>query len=426
MREESGQMKIAVVGTGISGLTAAWHLARHHDVTVFEKNDYAGGHSHTVTIAEEGRELGLDTGFVVYNDRTYPRFSGMLADLGVATQPSEMSFSMRCDRCAVEYSGSGLRGLFPRLAQALNPGFHRMLLDVLRFHREANAALGASHYADYTLGEFLEERRYGSAFVRHYVLPMGGAIWSTPPGEFTAFPLQYFLIFFRNHGLLSVNGKPRWRTVAGGSRRYVTALTRGFGDRVRLRCAVTRVRRRPHGVELEAGGAALPFDRLVLATHSDQALALLADPDDDEIRALRSIRYRSNEAILHTDPAPLPRKRRARASWNVHVSDCRRPDAPLTMTYDLNRLQRLDAAAQYCVTLNDARGIAAERILRRIAYEHPCYGLRSLEAQRLLSRRNGRRHTYYCGAWLGYGFHEDGVASALEVVRLIEENRAAA
>lgn len=419
-------MKIAIIGTGISGLTAAWHLARQHEVTVFEKNDHAGGHSHTVTVADGGRELGLDTGFIVYNDRTYPNFSRMLADLGVATQESEMSFSMRCERCAVEYSGSGLRGLFPRLKQALRPGFHRMLLDVLRFHREGSAVIDAARYADYTLGEFLEERRYGAGFIRHYVLPMGAAIWSTPTGEFAAFPLQYFLAFFRNHGLLSVAGKPRWRTVTGGSRRYVAALARGFADRIRLGCPVTRVRRQARGVEIEVGGAGLGFDGVVLAVHSDQALALLADPDDTEVRALRAIRYRPNQAILHTDPAPLPRSRGAWASWNVHVDDCGRAGGPLTMTYYLNRLQRLDAAAHYCVTLNDPGGIAPEKILRRIAYEHPSYTLRSLEGQRLLRRRNGERRTYYCGAWLGHGFHEDGVASALDVVRLLDENRAAA
>jgi uncharacterized protein len=418
-------MKIAVVGTGISGLTAAWHLARRHDVTVFEKNDEPGGHSHTVSVVDERGELGLDTGFIVYNDRTYPWFSRMLADLEVDTQPSEMSFSMRCDRCKVEYSGSGMRGLFARISQALRPGFQRMLLDILRFHREANDAIGKARYAGHTVGEFLEERRYGPAFIRHYLLPMGGAIWSMPVGEFGSFPLQCFLAFFKSHGLLSVNGKPQWRTVTGGSRRYVAALTRAFRGCIRLSCGVTCVRRRGQGVEIEAGVRAA-FDTVVLAVHSDQALALLADPSECESRALGAIRYRANEAILHTDARVLPRSPRARASWNVHLTDCRRASSALTMTYDLNRLQRLRAAEQYCVTLNAGSGIAPQRILRRIAYEHPCYTLGVLEAQRLLRRENGQRHTFYCGAWLGYGFHEDGVVSALEVVRSLDERRAAA
>jgi uncharacterized protein len=419
-------MRIAIVGTGVSGLTAAWHLARRHDVTVFERNPQPGGHSHTVSVVDARGELGLDTGFIVYNDRTYPWFSRMLADLEVATQPSDMSFSMRCDRCRVEYSGSGIRGLFARVSQALRPGFHRMLFDVLRFHREANDAIGKGRYASFTVEEFLEERGYGAAFTRHYLLPMGGAIWSTPVGQFGEFPLQCFLGFFRSHGLLSVNGKPQWRTVTGGSRRYVAALTRAFRDRIRVGCEVTRVRRRAQGVEIEAGGIRTMFDGVVLAVHSDQARALLADPSECESRALGAIRYRANEAILHTDSRVLPRRRAARASWNVHLSDCRRPDAALTMTYDLNRLQRLRAAEQYCVTLNAGSTIAPQRILQRIAYAHPSYTLGALEAQRLLRRENGQRHTFYCGAWLGYGFHEDGVVSALEVVRLLDERRAAA
>jgi predicted NAD/FAD-binding protein len=350
----------------------------------------------------------------------------MLADLDVGTQPSDMSFSMRCDRCRVEYSGSGMRGLFARFSQALRPGFHRMLFDVLRFNREANDAIGKGRYASFTVGEFLEERRYSSEFIRHYLLPMGAAIWSTPVGQFGDFPLQCFLAFFRSHGLLSVNGKPQWRTVTGGSWRYVAALTRAFCDRIRLSCGVTSVRRRAHGVEIEAGGVRAAFDTVVLAVHSNQALALLADPSECESRALGAIRYRANDAILHTDSRVLPRRRAARASWNVHLSDCRRTASALTMTYDLNGLQRLRAAEQYCVTLNAGSTIAPQRILRRIAYEHPSYTLHALEAQRLLRRENGQRHTFYCGAWLGYGFHEDGVVSALEVARLLDESRAAA
>jgi predicted NAD/FAD-binding protein len=387
-------MKIAIVGTGVSGLTAAWHLARCHDVTVFEKNDEPGGHSHTVSVVDKRGELGLDTGFIVYNDRTYPWFSRMLADLEVETQPSEMSFSMRCDRCKVEYSGSGLRGLFARISQALRPGFHRMLLDILRFHREANDAIGKSRYAGHTVGEFLEERRYGAAFTRHYLLPMGGAIWSMPVGEFGSFPLQCFLAFFQSHGLLSVTGKPQWRTVTGGSQCYVAALTRAFCDRIRLGCGVTRVRRRAHGVEIEAGGVRTAFDVVVLAVHSDQALGLLADPSECESRALGAIRYRANEAILHTDARVLPSSPQARASWNVHLSDCRRASSVLTMTSDLNRLQRLRAAEQYCVTLNAGGGIAPQRVLRRIAYEHPCYSLGVLDAPRLIRQENGQRHTF--------------------------------
>ncbi|MGH7856771.1 MAG: NAD(P)/FAD-dependent oxidoreductase [Candidatus Binatia bacterium] len=419
-------MRIAVVGSGIAGLTAAWHLSRHHEVTVFEKNDYAGGHSHTVAVEDDGRELGLDTGFIVYNEETYPGFSRMLAELGVATQESEMSFGMSCRRCSIEYSGRGLRGLFgdPRLL--FRPSHYRMVLEIFRFNREGAAALDDASLADRTLGELLEDRRYSAAFVRHYVVPMGAAIWSSKTGAFRDFPLHYFLGFFRNHGLLSVAGQPVWRTVRGGSRRYVEALTRSFADRMRLGCAVRRIRRLPHGVEVVAGGSTSFFDRVVIAAHSGEALALLADPGREEAEALSAIGWQRNVATLHTDSRRLPRRRAARASWNVHVEDCADGEAPLSMTYFLNRLQRFTSSSDYCVTLNDDGAIDPRRVLRRIEYEHPIYTLSSLEARRRLLQLGGERHTYYCGAWLGYGFHEDGFRSALHAVAALEERRVAA
>ena len=420
-------MKIAIVGTGISGLTAAHRLAVDHDVTVFEKHHYAGGHSNTIAVEENGKELGLDTGFIVYNERTYPNFTRLLAELGVRTQTSEMSFSASCRRCAIEYSGSGLRGLFANPNHLFRPAHYRMLFDILRFNREGPAALDDARLKDVTLGEFLRARRYSDGFARHYILPMGGAIWSADLATFEEFPLLYFLRFFQNHGLLSVNDHPEWRTVSGGSRSYVAAITAGLRDRLRLSTPVRAIRRGPKAVELTLeDGSKLNFDRVVIATHSNQALRLLADPSEAERRSLDAIRYQPNEAVLHTDARMLPQRRRAWASWNVHLHDCTRRGAPLSMTYSLNHLQRLTTATRYCVTLNDHGSIDAGSILRRIDYDHPVYTHATLAAQQTIAALNGERGTFYCGAYLGYGFHEDGVRSALEVVRELGEARAAA
>jgi predicted NAD/FAD-binding protein len=420
-------MRIAIIGSGISGLTTAHELALGHDVTVFEKEPRAGGHSNTVVIEEEGRELGLDTGFIVYNERTYPHFTRLLADLGVATQESEMSLSVRCRRCKVEWCGRSFRGLFGRLAQLFRPSHHRMLLEVLRFNRAGAAAARDQRLAGHTLGRFLSEHGYSEAFRRHYVLAMGGAIWSSDQLSFEQFPLQTFLRFFENHGLLTVRDQPRWRTVVGGSRRYVDAILRRLAGRIRLGCAASGVRRRGAMVEIElADGRRAVFDRVVLATHSDQALRLLRDPSDAEGRALGAIRYQPNEAVLHTDGRLLPRSPHARASWNVHLEDCRDRAALLAMTYSLNRLQRLPTRTPYCVTLNGALAIDPAKILRRIRYEHPVYDFAALEAQRALRSLAGERGTYFAGAYLGYGFHEDGVRAARAVVESIGREREAA
>jgi predicted NAD/FAD-binding protein len=420
-------MRIAIIGAGVSGLTAAHELSAGHDVTLFEKERRAGGHSNTVVVEEQGREIGLDTGFLVYNEHTYPHFTRLLAALGVASQESEMSLSVACRSCGVEWCGRSFRGLFARPAQLFRPSHHRMLLEILRFNRDGAAAAGDERLAHHTIGRFLAERGYSEAFRRHYMLAMGGAIWSSDPATFEQFPLQALLRFLSNHGLLTVSDQPRWRTVCGGSRRYVVAMLRRLEGRVRLGCPVAGVRRRGGLVEIEpANGRSAVFDRVVLATHSDQALRLLRDPSDAEARALRAIRYQPNEAILHTDGRLLPRSPHARASWNVHLADCRDGGAPLSMTYSLNRLQRLPTHTSYCVTLNGAAAIDPERILRRIRYEHPVYDFAALAAQSELRSLSGSRGTYFAGAYLGYGFHEDGVRSALVAVESIEREREAA
>jgi predicted NAD/FAD-binding protein len=420
-------MKIAIVGTGIAGMTAAHSLHPDHDITVFEQNDYIGGHANTVVVREAQRELALDTGFLVYNERTYPTFTRLLRELGVATQPSEMSFSVRCRRCRVEYCGHSVRGLFARTDQLFRPRFHRMLFEIWRFNRTGSNWLRAPRHDESTVGSFLTTRGFSREFIRHYVTPMASAVWSSTTADVERFPLEFFLRFFDNHGMLSVADHPRWRTVTGGSREYVAALTRPFANRIRLRSPVRVIRRAPTHVELRFDdGQRTVFDKVVIATHASQALRLLADPSAAEAGALGALRYQANEAVLHTDVRMLPGNRRAWASWNYHMDDCERVEAPLPMTYYLNRLQGLNARSHYCVTLNDRGGIARDTIIRRIAYEHPLYTAASLDAQRQLQELNGQRHTYYCGAYLGHGFHEDGARSGLSVVRAVEASREAA
>jgi predicted NAD/FAD-binding protein len=420
-------MKIAIVGTGIAGLTTAYHLHPDHDISVFEQNGYIGGHANTIVVSEAEREIALDTGFLVYNERTYPNFTRLLKQLNVETQASEMSFSVRCSRCAVEYCGHNLRGLFARTDQLFRPRFHRMLFEILRFNRAGRAWLRNPPGTHVTVGAFLRERRFSREFVRHYVTPMASAIWSSTTADVEQFPLEFFLRFFENHGMLSINQHPQWRTITGGSRRYVAALTKGFADRIHLNRGVRAIRRHADGVTLGFdGGAVHTFDKVVIAAHSSQALRLLADPGEAEARALAALRYQANEAVLHTDPRLLPRNSNAWAAWNYHMDDCERLEQPLPMTYYLNRLQSIDSPTNYCVTLNDRGAIRRDHIIRRIAYEHPVYTPTSLQAQRQLQQLNGERHTYYCGAYLGFGFHEDGVKSGLDVARSVEASREAA
>ena len=423
-------MRVAVVGSGVAGLVAASELHREHEITVFERNDYLGGHARTVPVEDRGtgRTLALDTGFLVFNEPNYPLFSRLLERLGVASQAADMSFGVRCARCGVEYSSRGLRGLFARPRQALSPAFHRMALDIVRFNRwarERRLRLGAM-----SVGDLRRARLFGDGLFRHYLLPMGAAIWSAAAADIARLPLRFLVDFFDNHGLLQIAGHPPWRTVVGGSRRYVEALVRPFADRVRLRSPVRAVRRGPDGVTVRTDAAgAERFDRVVLATHTDQALAVLDDADETERRALAALPYRRNEVVLHTDARQLPRAASARAAWNYRTADCRSGSSPVGITYSLNRLQRLDSDTDYCVTLNPPGGpdaIEPAAVLARLRYSHPVYAPAGLAGRRALAALNGRRRTAYCGAWLGNGFHEDGVRAGLAAARTVREAREAA
>jgi uncharacterized protein len=413
-------VRIAVIGSGISGLAAASLLARAHDVELFEREPRLGGHAHTHRVERDGRTWHLDTGFLVYNRRTYPNFVRLLAELGVKSRASDMSFGMQCRRCGVAFSSRGVSGLLAQRRRAADPRHLRMLADIPRFFTRARRLLASANGAGGgPLGAFLEDGGYSETFVRHFLLPMGGAIWSASAADMRGFPARSFAQFYDNHGLLSAHGAPPWLTIEGGSANYVRALAAPLGDRIHLGTPVHGIRRDADGVEIQAGaGIRRRFDRAVIAVHADQALKMLTDPSDAEARALGRFRYSVNRAVLHSDTSVLPAEPAARASWNSDVADCRDEAAPVSVTYDIARLQGLPAPARFCVTLNGTRPVRGETIAD-ITYTHPVMDASAFEAQRDLAALNasGDRRTFYCGAHLGYGFHEDGLVSALNVVR---------
>jgi predicted NAD/FAD-binding protein len=407
-------MKIAIVGAGIAGNVVARRLYREHEITLFEAAGHVGGHVHTHDIAFEGERHAIDTGFIVFNDRTYPNFVALLKELGVASQPSSMSFSVRKEANGLEYNGSSLAGLFAQRRNLVRPSFLRMLRDILRFNREAPALLDLAQ--EVALGDYLTTHGYARAFIDDYLIPMGAAIWSTDPALMLAFPARFFVRFLHNHGMLSVNDRPQWRVIRGGSARYVEALVAPFHDRIRLHAAVESVRRVPHGVLLKVRGAEqVRFDHVFFACHADQALATLADATPLEREVLGAFRFQENEAVLHTDTALLPRRRRAWAAWNYHI--CRDTSSQVALTYNMNVLQRLDSRATFCVTLNRSSDVRAERVLRRTTYQHPIFTPATVLAQRRHEELNGANRAWFCGAYWRFGFHEDGIVSALAALR---------
>jgi predicted NAD/FAD-binding protein len=416
-------MKIAIIGTGIAGNYAAYRLAPDHDITVFEADNRIGGHTNTVEVDDGGRALAVDTGFIVFNEKTYPHFLALLDELGVASQDSDMSFSVSGGRSGLEYNGSSLNGLFAQRSNLFRPSFHRMLRDILRFNREAPALLGQPDFG-LTLGAYLDHNGYSRQFVDGYVLPMGSAIWSATAERMRAMPAVFFVRFFQNHGLLSVNDHPQWRVIQGGSARYVEKLVAGHRDRIRLNAAVQSITRHDDHVEIKSVGAPPErFDRVFLACHSDQALTLLADPTAQEREVLGAIGYQRNEAVLHTDTSLMPKRRRAWAAWNYNIPrDAERLDGKVTLTYNMNILQSLDARREYCVTLNNTGAIDPDRVLGVFDYEHPVFTGRAVAAQSRHREINGARRTYYCGAYWRYGFHEDGVVSAVDALRHFGED----
>ncbi len=406
-------MKIAIVGSGISGLVAAWLLQRRHEVTVFEARDRIGGHTNTVDVQVNGQSFAIDTGFIVHNDRTYPNLQRIFAELGVRTKPTGMSFSVREAQTGLEYSS---QAILARRRNVLNPRVIRMTRDILRFNRDAERLLNEGNQTT-TLGELLKANQYSRSFVDLYVVPMGASIWSTDPERMMEFPAHTFIRFLINHGLTSLVNRPTWFVVEGGSREYVEPMTAPFRDRIRLSSPVERIARDDRGVEVTArGGSRERFDRIVIATHSDQALRMLADPSDAEREVLGAMRYQENDAVLHTDASLLPRTQRAWASWNYLIPSS--PSDKVIVTYDMNALQRIeDAPTTFCLSLNAGDRIAREEILYRTKYAHPLYSPEAVAAQGRIDEVSGPRNTYYCGAYWRYGFHEDGVVSALAVAK---------
>ncbi len=408
-------MKIAIIGGGISGLTAAHLLCGEHEITLFEANDYLGGHTNTLDVKHDGRQYAVDTGFIVFNERTYPDFIKLLARLGVPSQPSVMSFAVDCQVSGLQYSATNLNTLFAQRRNLFSLPFWRMLWEIVRFNR-ASSELYGSRDMSLTLDEYLRTNGYSKLFIDKFLLPMGAAVWSADPTRFLKFPAAAFVQFFTNHGMLNIFDQPVWRVVRGGSRQYVEPLARPFRDRVRLSAAVEKVQRYTDRVSVTTrGGDAEVFDHLIMACHSDQALAMLADPSDAESDLLGAIPYQKNDTVLHTDSRLLPGIPKARASWNCHLP--RNQQGGVALTYWMNLLQSIQAPVDFCVTLNSPEAIAPEKIIRRLVYHHPIYSKAAFEAQKRRDEISGVNHTSYCGAYWGWGFHEDGVKSALAVCR---------
>lgn len=412
-------MKIAVIGSGISGLACAHYLSADHEVWVYEANRKVGGHTATVDVQVGTRRYAIDTGFIVFNDWTYPNFIALLDELGVSSKPTEMGFSVRDPQSGLEYSGSSLDTLFAQRRNLLSPSFIGMIRDILRFNREAVADLEAGRIDDVqTLGVYLARNGYGDRFVRHYLAAMGSAIWSADCTTILAFPVSFFVRFFRNHGLLSVRDRPQWRVIEGGSREYVRPLCARFAERISTGNPVVKVvRHASRGVTLHlAGGERLLFDHVVIATHSDQALALLEQPSRAESEVLGAIPYQTNDVVLHTDVRLLPRNTRTWSSWNYTLGQS---NERAVVTYNMNILQGIEAPETFCVTLNNTAAINPHMILGQFSYDHPVFSVDGLQAQQRWEEINGVARTWYCGAYWQNGFHEDGVVSALRVANAL-------
>jgi uncharacterized protein len=422
--ERRERQKIAIVGTGIAGLSAAWLLNHRHEITVFERERRIGGHANTVLVQAAEGNVPVDTGFIVYNENAYPNLTALFAHLDVQTHPTEMSFSVSIDDGRLEYSGGSLGGLFAQKRNLLRPRFWSMLRDLLRFYRCAPADLAGLDDPNFRLGDYLDQGGYGAPFCDEHLLPMAGAIWSAPPQALRDYPAAAFIRFNENHGLLSLRNRPVWRSVVGCSRAYIEVLTKNFHDRIRTNAAVLRIRRDRRGVTVHCNdGTSAHFDQVVIAAHPGQALDMLDASTPEERRLLGGIRYSRSTAVLHTDRSFMPRRRAAWSSWNYGGRSGDNDARPISVTYWMNRLQRLPTATQLFVTLNPDRDIAAGAELFRQTYEHPLFDPAAMAAQRQLWSLQGHNRTWYCGAWFGAGFHEDGLQSGLAVAEALDGGR---
>ena len=408
-------MRIAVIGTGIAGMVAAYLLSEDHELVVYEAEDYIGGHTHTIDVRLNGQTYAVDTGFIVFNEQTYPNFVKLMQRLGVAWKPSNMSFSVQCKKTGLEFSPTSLNSLFVQRKNLLRLSFYRMIWDIFRFRRESQELLKSDDYT-LTLEDFLAEKGFSKLFIEHFIIPMGEAIWSADPVKFNEFPALYFAQFFKNHGFLNVRNQPQWQVIEGGSKQYIKPITQRYRDQIRLNSAVNAIRRHSDHIEVHAQNSPTEhFDQVVIATHSDQALAMLKNPSALESEILGAIPYQNNQAVLHTDESILPSKKVAWASWNYHIP--KEDLGRVAVTYDMNILQSLGAPIEYCVTLNLPDAADPAKKIKEMMYHHPVYNPSSLAARNRHQEINGVNRTYFCGAYWGYGFHEDGVKSALEVAK---------
>jgi len=414
----SHKQNIAIIGSGISGLSAAWLLSKQHNVTIFEANDYIGGHSATVDIDVGGKSIPVDTGFIVYNAPNYPNLTALFQALDVTTQDTDMSFSASIKGGAFEYAaGNDLRGLFAQKTNLFKPRFWRMLRDLFRFYKNAPDYLASEDFADFTLGDLLKHDKYSEAFIKDHLGPMGAAIWSSDATEILDYPAQSFLKFFQNHGLLERQNKPQWRTVIGGSREYVNKITTGFKDNIRLNTPALKIIPKAGGVDIKSSTGLESFDQVVLACHADQALALLPENMLEQKSILKQLPYRMNKVVLHSDTTLMPRRRKAWASWN-YIARTREDDAP-AVSYWMNRLQHLPTDVPVIVTLNPNGPIDPDKILGEYNYSHPTFNFEALKAKQAVWSFQGEQNIWYCGAYLGDGFHEDGIQSGLAVAELL-------
>lgn len=408
-------MKIAIIGSGIAGNTLAHHLYQQHDITVFESNSHIGGHTHTHDISFEGKKYSVDTGFIVFNDRTYPHFIEMLNKVGVKYQPSNMSFSVRCEKTGLEYNGTSLNSLFAQRRNFFNPAFYGMILDILRFNKEAVALLNTEN--EISLGEYLKEHHYRANFVDHYIIPMGAAIWSTDAGNMLDFPARFLVRFFHNHGFLTVNNRPQWRTITGGSARYAEALTAPFVSNFKLNSPIESVKRFENQVLVKPQKSVEEaFDFVFFACHSDEALAMLGqDASEAEKEILGAIPYQENTVYLHHDITMLPKRKLAWAAWNYHIT--KTPTTKVQVTYNMNILQNIQSTEPLLVTLNYTDFINPAKVIKRLKYHHPLYTIAGAAAQARHAEISGHNRTAYAGAYWRNGFHEDGVVSAIEALK---------
>ncbi|KGJ98330.1 NAD(P)/FAD-dependent oxidoreductase [Pseudoalteromonas sp. ND6B] len=408
--------KIAIIGTGVSGLTCGHLLHKHYDVTLFEKNDYIGGHTATVDVEHSGINYAVDTGFIVFNDRTYPYFEKLLERIGVKRKPTQMSFSVHNEVTGFEYNGHTFSSLFAQRRNIVRPKFWRLLYDIVRFNKLCKALHAKGHYTEQSLGQLLQQHRFNDFFKYYYILPMGAAIWSTSIKEMENVGVEFFVKFFFNHGLLDITNRPQWYVIPGGSREYIKPLIAGFADKIQLNTDIKSVTRDEQGATITfADGQQALFDKVIFACHSDQALALLGDACEQENKVLGAIPYTENSVVLHTDISLLPDRKAAWASWNYLLNN--NTDKAAVVTYQMNILQGIQSDTQFCVTLNHLEGINQSKILREFTYHHPVFNQESIAAQQQKHTVDGQNNTYFCGAYWFNGFHEDGVRSAVDVAK---------